>query len=193
MLLGETIETLKAGNSSLVAQAQQFRLRADVLEQQMRPRTINEKQTKDFISLTERIPKIPICIREGQQGFDTETFALRMREMLTAAGFGAKEGDANAIKHDQTVIVAMRHGITAHWVDAAILVPTNYFTDVITKVPFPVDPTGKPIAMTTNEAEVFNALVYVFEKVGITVSIETASGFNNVDGFEIFIPIKGQL
>ncbi len=58
-----------------------------VLQKELQPRRITLEQRTNFIALTRFLPKIPIKVVVGPQGFDTTDFAVDMREMLTMAGF----------------------------------------------------------------------------------------------------------
>jgi hypothetical protein len=58
------------------------------LQSKLQPRTITLTQIKNFIFLTEKVTKtVPIKIVVGHEGFDTETYAFQLRDMLNRAGF----------------------------------------------------------------------------------------------------------
>ncbi len=66
-----------------------------VLEKQLQPRTITEKQIKDFIFLTETWPKFPIRVAAPAGVTEAGSYAWQIRDMLNRAKFTIPDSDTN--------------------------------------------------------------------------------------------------
>ncbi|MGD1019993.1 MAG: hypothetical protein ABSA12_11840 [Verrucomicrobiia bacterium] len=79
----------------------------DELRANQKPRRITDKQIRDFIFLTEKVPKIPIRVRLGLMDWETHSYATRFREMLDRARFlRPHNADRRGFEYhpDQTIV-----------------------------------------------------------------------------------------
>jgi len=66
-----------------------------VLQKELHPRIITQKQMKDFIFLTENLPKLPIRVATGMASAEAENYAWQIRNLLNAAKFPVPDSDTN--------------------------------------------------------------------------------------------------
>jgi hypothetical protein len=179
------------------------------LESKVKARTINSTQLEDFKKLMSLVPKIPIRISLGQEGFDTETFAKQMRDLFNYAGFKADPGaGAYGVSRDPSRVWVRNIGNTNDFPEAAILL--NSTNDALNKqfsgkwitqiyqmpalnlyTNFP----PVPVINDTNAMEdICSRIGYGFTQIGITwrMFLVKDQAWLKPGEFEIFIPIKNQ-
>jgi hypothetical protein len=120
-----------------------------------------------------------------------------MREMFSKAGFTTNEGGPFGVKRDPSRILALFTGTAATWADVAIIVPAGTSLPDFASHNVTFERTNgveRPIVTSTNEIDIFSAIwLMVFPKIGIKPTMGTGAGWQNINGYEFFIPIKGQL
>jgi len=156
---------------------------------------------KKFMSL---VPKIPVKISIGQEGFDTETYAKQMRDMFNYAGFGiSSDSGPWGVFRDPTRIEARLPGDIKYRDGVQIIYYTTNESDfgtdgilnyVWTGITSPYTNFTKiPVVQSSNDVRmIFEAIDCAFKSNGIPVVWEPENEWVKSNEFEIFIPIKNQ-
>lgn len=162
------------------------------LKMQNEPRHITPEQLTNFVFLTEKVTKIPITVSIGPNGFDTETFAFQLRQMLSMAGFGTNKGDVWGIEHSPTRLSAHLIGTPSPGnFDLTLLIPSKS-SDAYRSAIFHYSFTNgfrRPDDPSTNEATIWSELGYIFKLDGFLIDAED-NGWDQ--SFEVYVPIKNQ-
>ena len=197
--MAEEARDRASSNELQVAQLTQtniaLRTKLVELELKVQPRRITPEQVKTFIFLTEKIARIPITISVGQEGFDTEVFAFQLREMFSKAGFGSKEvAGAWGILRDPTRLYARSVGTPPFGAEVILALPSSEVFERFKTDRFNIELTNgivRPIVTSRNEEDVYAALNFVLQKVGV-VPAYWQSQWRPPRAFEVFVPLKEQ-
>ena len=172
-----------------------LRSNLNALVLKIQPRIITPEQVTNFIFLTDKIKKIPITVSIGQEGFDTESYAFQLRTMLSQAGFGTNDSAGTwGITRDNTRLLGRYIGTPSADVEVVFVVPSKAILDsMITNLlnSEVVNGITRPVVVSTNDAEVYHALHFVFQKLNIQTR-GYASEWTPPRTFEIFVPMKSQ-
>lgn len=179
-------------------EAQNLVLRSNVaaLEIKQQPRKITPTQVTNFIFLTERVAKIPIKICIGQEGEDTETYALQIRDMFNRAGFQTDpNAGAGGITRDPKLVMPRPIGATDEWPS---IVFVRYGTNdnrggQITIPSPPCEQTNgfnRPIIAENDTNKIFAALVLNFQQIGIFGLMIDSTNWVKPGEFAFLIPLK---
>ena len=167
------------------------------LRLKMQPRIISDKQVKDFIFLTERIPKIPVRIDVGSGVFNQETcnFAYQIRELLEQAKFSAPDSDTN---------YSMRIFNDPSRIYISKAPPTDLIMFIESPPPNPINPQfgllnpqfetvngiRRPIAQVGNTNDILAALYYAFKDSGFSIGLNSKPEWTHDTHMEIFVREK---
>jgi len=193
-------------NGALYSLAEKMRERSDLLESNnlvlqkevlilKSPRTIKPQQMDDFKVLTALIKKIPITISIGQEGADTETYAMQLRQMFAYAHF---ESPTNSglwgISRYPGRVQARLVGVQNEFNFVEFLFFSTNNPPLPESVPvITIGPDHIPIVPNSGTTEdVFHAIFYVFQKMGISSKFVLANEWLKPGEFEVFIPLKNQ-
>lgn len=97
VVIGVTIELIVVPHvllevAGLKERTEALRAKNDALELEIAPRTITKIQETNFIWLSKFIQKIPITVRVVPPRNENLTYAVKLRELLSKAGFGTNSG-----------------------------------------------------------------------------------------------------
>ena len=190
LVLEHHVELLRSNNLALETNVLSLRLR-------LKPRTITPQQVTSFIFLTAKLVKIPIKICIGQEGEDTEMYALHVREMFNNAGFKADPtAGTGGITREPKRVIARPIGFNYEW-PSLILVTygTNSFNipdQVMLERP-PCEQTNgftRPIIIKNDTNKFLGAMALIFQQIGIYVLLFYDDTWVKPGEFAILVPIK---
>lgn len=157
------------------------------------------------MELTRFIPKVPVRIVIGAQGFDTMDFAVDIREMLTQAGFPS-DSDAGPWNVDiipqleirrpldntnNPDVLIVGHGTNRiRWITAPVSIITNkmYANFIFEPNPRVLDYMNTFGPIGTN-IFIYGAIKSCFTNIGINATWQSDQNIPTNDFF-IFIPVK---
>jgi hypothetical protein len=165
-LANERSESLSASN--LVLQADVLKLQA-----KQKPRVITPTQVKDFIFLTERIPKVPVRVMTGNVNSEQFSFAQQIREMLNRAGFKTPDSDTNLafqVYVDQRLVTYSFIGDTNEWQEIGLFIDTTNDPSNVSIPIQSIDGFTRPVVLGNDTNQIYSALMFVL-KYGMGMKI----------------------
>lgn len=139
------------------------------LKLKLKPRIITPEQVANFIFLTERIAKPPIKVSTGI-GSST-SFAVQIRSMLTAAGFGvhASVNTDSGITHTLTSGLVRPYGETYEWPDVLIVLGDE--SSQVREFTYePIEGFGRPVAEDPGDLNRIATGIYAsLKQIGLSV------------------------
>lgn len=159
-----------------------------LLELRLQPRKITDKQVRDFIFLTERIPKIAVRVDVGSGVFNQETcnFAFEIRELLQQAKFLVPESDQkysmNVFNEPSRTFIS-KDGPT----DLIMFVESSGLTKPQFEM---VNGIKRPVAQNGNTNDIYAALYYAFSEAGISIGLVSKPEWTHDTHMEIFVREK---
>ena len=160
------------------------------LQLKLQPRIITPEQMKDFMFLTEKIPKFPI--RVGVVGLGEQlNYAIQIRNMLNLAGFKTPDSDTNfmmGIYYDPTAVAWHNIQDTNPWADIEFDYDSTNFSTTGSVAHFEVVNGIKRWTVQNNETNLeYKILIQNFQAIGIKTWWEFKPSWTSPNHCGVFV------
>jgi hypothetical protein len=167
------------------------------LKMKLQPRAITEKQIKDFIFLTENLPKIPVRVSVAANIVESGSYAWQIRDMFSRAQFPIPDSDTNffvGVKFMPNAITLPIYPTAGKtWLNGQFLYNGTNDPNVFYIVS--VEKTNGFVRFNVVRNETNNiegALINYFTQIGIPLEIKQEPAWVASNCFEIYINPKNQ-
>jgi hypothetical protein len=165
-----------------------------VLEFKLQPRIIYPQQITNFVYLTQLIPKIPIKICTVIGPDDSATFAIQLRGILRAAGFGTDPSAnlADVTLDERRPFVYRPLGAQDKWPFVFFVThgTNNYKQWDLRREAHPTNGLSRLIVLNADTNLIYAAIVECLNDVGIPAQWMNSVGLVGPGECEFFVPHK---